>query len=122
MEDPVSFDIWCKVKTGAKLELIDWVMKEHSIARIDAMKVVMNLLKTDKYLQVYSDRGWDDIQKLKKSLPSFVDSCEITESTYKPGEYLKYCDEHSLYYATDDSCPVCGGFYIKTIKGGKRFI
>lgn len=122
MEGPIDFDIWCIVDKQYKEDVISWVEDLHGISKLEATKIVLPALRNNDYLQIFTEVGWDDVSKLKNDLPTFVDSYRITESTYKPGDYLSMCDEHQLLYAREGGCPVCNGFYVKTNKDGVKIV
>lgn len=123
MEDPIDFDVWCRLQPGHMKEAAAWTAKMHGIALVDAYKSVQESSLGDGYVQIYVRCGWSDIPKLRGNLPDFAqkDTCAITESSYRPAECPRHCLHHSLRYAIE-SCPICSGFYIDRVVDGKRIV
>lgn len=123
MENPIDFDIWCKLEENATKAASVWTANIHSIAILDAFKVVRNSLNQDGYVQIFVGCGWDDIPRFQQKLPDFTQqgSCVVTESSYRPSTCTGYCEKHLLRH-TSQVCPVCEGFYISHIIDGKRIV
>lgn len=121
MENPVDFDIWCKVNEGTTKSVAEWTSKIHSIAVLEALKAVRESLAQDGYIQIYVGCGWHDLPMFCQELPDFVqkDTRVTTESTYRPSFCPRFCAVHLLKYVAQE-CPVCTGFYISHVVDGKR--
>lgn len=123
MENPIDFDIWCKLDADAVKAAAVWTANIHSIALLDAYKVVRDSVNQDGYVQIFVGIGWDDVPRLQQELPDFVQkgSGVVTESSYRPSACTGYCAKHLLRYASQ-TCPVCEGFYISRVVDGKRIV
>ena len=111
--DPADFDIWAKVKSDASPLVADWIAKQASISKIDAFRVISPAVKAERYIQIYSGYGWNDLPTLLGSLPSFVveGSAVMTEQDCSPDYKVQYCELHKLYHRPVQ-CPICSGHYI----------
>lgn len=119
MENPASFDIWCKINDKATKAAAIWLMNIYPLSIIDAYKFVRDWVKADGYTLVFVNVGWDDIPMLQQQLPDFVQqgSAVITETSYGLSQCTEYCVEHMLRYVSK-KCPVCEGNYANRVVDG----
>lgn len=119
MENPASFDIWCKINDKATKAAAIWLMNIYPLSIIEAYKLVRDSVKEDGYTLVFVNVGWDDIPRLQQELPEFVQqgSDVITERSYTTSQCTGYCVEHKLWYVSR-KCPVCEGNYASRVVDG----
>lgn len=120
MENPSEFDIWCKLAEGGVKAAAMWTANIHSIALLDAYKVVRASVNQDGYVQIFVGAGWDDISRLRHGLPDFVQqgSGIVTVSSYRPSACTGFCEKH-LLQDVGQTCPVCEGIYISRVVDGR---
>ncbi len=119
MEDsPAYFNVWCQIRQGMMASAVKWIAKTRGLTLAEAMSVVRSVVDGDGWIRVYMRVGWADVVEGLGGMPDFcVDgSVKVAEYDCKPPECTRHCAVHDLHYWSE-GCPVCGRFYIISVKG-----
>ena len=123
MEGPYDFDLWCSFKKNKKNDAIEYLERvRKDLSKIQILKLVIESINKNEIICLYTDLGWEDVEKLKKERPNCVDEMKVSQSTYEPKDKYYYCKKHNLYHVIDEGCPICTNNYIKKVIDGRGYI
>jgi len=112
MEDPITFDVWCRIRPGFRdlaSQAIDVFRSD--VPRIERIRMIVRSQSLCEPILCGVGLSWSTVQERKKSLGAIADDIRTFQSGYGPPDTprLAHCPDHDLYYAGVLGCPLCSG-------------
>jgi hypothetical protein len=125
-EQAAEFNVWARPREGSLAPAVQWTREKWKLPLADAMHQVRLCMETG-WVLIHRRCGWLDVPGLVTSLPDFVvpGSAAVTlfEDSVTPSRCDRYCALHALHYVAgirppEQTCPVCAGRYIDSVRDG----
>jgi len=113
MEDPITVDVWAKVKPDVIAAKELFIAARTDLARGDALKAFNKATVNAQSVQLLENLHWDDAPEKMAAHQSAFSDFVLFQRGYKPNKPTLYCGIHDFYFGGVLGCPICTGFYKK---------
>lgn len=113
MEDPIRFDLWCKVGPDVPASAAAWLVERRpTLTNLAARQVIARARVSPTASLLLSSCSWSSLQALLGSLPNWIHDPSIVQEGYSPSRAPHLCSIHNLRYAGVLGCHVCRGSFV----------
>jgi hypothetical protein len=113
MEDPVSFDVWAKVKPYNRSLAVKEITSLHpTMAERDVRLLVNRSIAKDELILVLEDQGLRFVQTFRNLSSDWLEDIRIYDRYGTPDTSNQYCAIHELHYCNRLGCYVCRDFFV----------
>jgi hypothetical protein len=111
MEDPVSFDVWGKVKPHNRSLAVKEITALHpEMTKMGVRLMVNRSVAKDESILVLENQGWDFVKAFQKLSSDWLEGISIYDRYGSPDKQNQYCAIHELNYNNRLGCYVCRNF------------
>jgi hypothetical protein len=113
MEDPVSFDVWAKVKPYNRRLAVQELRSLHpTMAERDVRLLINRSVAKNELILVLENQGWGFARIFQNVVSDWLEDIRICDRSGMPDGQNQYCAIHELHYHNRLGCYVCRNSFV----------
>lgn len=114
MEDPVRFDIWVTVRSGAAAEAVaDLLPLDPQVPEVEVRRRVSRSWRQGTFILLAARVSWSQVLAVRLTPPAWAAELRFYQEGSSPDlPPAGYCPEHDLHFGGCLGCHVCTGFFV----------
>lgn len=114
MEDPITFDVWGRLRPG--MGEVARALLHEARPGASRLSILQSIAKapTPDGLLIIEGIGWAAAEEWRARASEAFERIELYQSGHSPSRqaHLQLCPIHRLYFGGVLGCPVCQDFYV----------